>query len=104
MAILLFFDLRNEETIFVGNRFMLYALFPQCNISIHIIWGINNQNTVFAVGNSIINRTSKTNIGEYMLQYGGGGHRNAGACQIENARAKDTLNKIITTINLNQIL
>lgn len=78
-------DLREEETIYVTNRFMIYALFPQCNISMHILWGRAQQNTVFAVGKSIFNKTSNTNIGDLMLTYGGGGHKNAGTCQSDNA-------------------
>ncbi|MDP2811065.1 MAG: exopolyphosphatase [Rhodocyclaceae bacterium] len=92
-------DLRNEETIFAVNRFMIYALFPETNISIHLMWGMQKQNTVFAVGKSIINRSSNTNIGELMLFYGGGGHENAGTCQIENDRAESVLQELITNIN-----
>ncbi|MBF0459645.1 MAG: exopolyphosphatase [Nitrospirae bacterium] len=91
-------NLLDEETIYPGNRFMIYALYPQCNISIHNLWGVNKQNTVFAVGKSIVNRSSKTNIGELMLQYGGGGHANAGTCQIENDKAPDILKELITKI------
>ena len=75
-------DLRNEDIIYSGNRFAIYAIYPQCNISIHVLWGLKKQNTVFATGKSIFNKTAKTNIGELMLQYGGGGHANAGTCQI----------------------
>jgi nanoRNase/pAp phosphatase (c-di-AMP/oligoRNAs hydrolase) len=92
-------DLRREETIYAGNRFMIYALFPEANISIHVLWGLQQQNTVFATGKSIINRTSKTNIGELMLHYGGGGHDNAGTCQIDNDRAADVLKKLVEKIN-----
>jgi len=92
-------DLRNEEVIFAGNRFIIYALFPQTNISIHVLWGLKNQNTVFATGKSILNRTSKTNIGALMLEYGGGGHENAGTCQIENDRAEEVLKTLISRIN-----
>ncbi|MBF0564131.1 MAG: exopolyphosphatase [Nitrospirae bacterium] len=91
-------NLLNEETIYPGNRFMIYALYPACNISIHVIWGLKQQNTVFAIGKSIVNRTSKTNIGELALKYGGGGHVNAGTCQIDNARAQDVLNELIAKI------
>jgi len=62
-------DLREEEMIYAGNRFMIYALFPDCNISIHVLWGLNKLNTVFATGKSILNKTSNTNIGELMLSY-----------------------------------
>jgi nanoRNase/pAp phosphatase (c-di-AMP/oligoRNAs hydrolase) len=92
-------DLRNEETIYPGNRFMIYALFPDCNISIHVLWGVKKQNTVFAVGKSIFNKTSITNIGELMLEFGGGGHKNAGTCQVENEGADEKLWEIINRIN-----
>ncbi len=92
-------DLRNEETIYAGNRFVIYALFPDCNISIHEMWGVQKQNTVFAVGKSIFNRTSNTNIGELMLKYGGGGHANAGTCQIDNDQADEVLKELIAQIN-----
>ncbi len=92
-------DLRNEETIFATNRFMIYALFPEQNISIHAMWGVQKQNTVFATGKSILNRTSGTNVGELMLKYGGGGHENAGTCQIDNAKADAVLKELIAKIN-----
>jgi len=92
-------DLREEETIYAGNRFMIYALFPDQNISIHVMWGLKKQNTVFATGKSIFNKTSKTNIGELMLQYGGGGHMNAGTCQVANEDAEQKLAEIVKKIN-----
>ena len=91
-------DLRDEEIIYPGNRFMIYALFPQVNISIHIIWGLKKQNTVFATGKSIINRSSKTNIGELMGKYAGGGHKDCGTCQVEHDKAKEVLPELITAI------
>jgi nanoRNase/pAp phosphatase (c-di-AMP/oligoRNAs hydrolase) len=92
-------DLRHEETIFASNRFMIYALYPQCNISIHVLWGVQKQNTVFATGKSILDRNSKTNVGELMLQYGGGGHNAAGTCQVENEQAEEVLGALINQIN-----
>jgi len=92
-------DLRQEETIWATNRFTIYALFPQCNISIHVMWGVQKQNTVFATGKSILDRSAKTNVGELMLQYGGGGHHAAGTCQIANDQAEATLKVIIAAIN-----
>jgi nanoRNase/pAp phosphatase (c-di-AMP/oligoRNAs hydrolase) len=91
-------DLRKEETIWAANRFVIYALFPQCNISIHMLWGKNKQNTVFAIGKSILNRTSKTDVGALCLQRGGGGHKAAGTCQIENLKAEETLKEIIDKV------
>lgn len=98
---LLVLDLLNEQTIYAGNRFIIYAMFPECNISMHMMWGLKQQNTVFAVGKSIFNRTSKTNIGELMLKYGGGGHMNAGTCQIDKTKADDVLKELIAQITTN---
>ena len=95
---LIILDIRDEETIYAGNRFMIYALYPECNISIHTMWGLNKLNTVFATGKSIVDRSSKTNIGDLMLQYGGGGHENAGTCQIENDEAATLLDELIKQI------
>ena len=92
-------DLRNEETIYATNRFMIYALYPETNISIHVMWGLQKQNTVFATGKSLLDRGSKTNVGELMLQYGGGGHQAAGTCQVANDQAEDTLKVLIARIN-----
>jgi nanoRNase/pAp phosphatase (c-di-AMP/oligoRNAs hydrolase) len=92
-------DLRNEETIYAVNRFMIYALFPETNISIHVMWGLKQQNTVFAVGKSILDRSSNTNVGELCLNYGGGGHIAAGTCQIDNEKVDATLQEIIGKIN-----
>ena len=87
--------LKDQETIYPGNRFVKYALFPKTNISIQVIWGLKKQNTVFTVGKSIINRSSEKNIGELMLKYGGGGHFNAGTCQVPNENAEALLTEII---------
>lgn len=92
-------DLRDEETIYATNRFTIYALFPQTNISIHVMWGVQKQNTVFATGKSILDRSSKTNVGELMLQYGGGGHEAAGTCQVANDQAGVALQALINRIN-----
>ncbi|PCJ19430.1 MAG: exopolyphosphatase [Gammaproteobacteria bacterium] len=91
-------NLQNEETIWATNRFIIYALFPQCNISIHQLWGLKQQNTVFAIGKSILDRSSKTNVGELCLQYDGGGHHAAGTCQIENKNADAALTDLIAAI------
>ena len=91
-------DLKEEETIYPGNRFMVYALYPQCNISMHVMWGLKKQNTVFAVGKSILNKTTSINIGKLMLDYGGGGHANAGTCQVENDRAETVFQELVEKI------
>lgn len=91
-------DLREEETIFAGNRFMIYALFPETNISCHVMWGKAKQNTVFAFGKSIFDRSNKTHVGELMLRYGGGGHAAAGTCQIDTEKAEATLEELIELV------
>ena len=91
-------DLRNEETIYAVNRFVIYALYPQCNISIHVMWGVKQQNTVFAIGKSILDRSSNTNVGELCLSYNGGGHANAGTCQLANEDAEAALRELIAEI------
>lgn len=83
-------DLRHEEVIYAGNRFTVYALFPQCDISAHILWGVRRQNTVFAIGKSILDRRSPVNVGTICLAYGGGGHDAAGTCQVPNEQADAT--------------
>jgi len=91
-------DLRDEEVIHPTNRFMIYALHPNCAVSVHVLWGLRRQNTVFAVGRSIIDRSSTFNIGRLMLSYGGGGHAAAGTCQIDNDRADGIRAEIVDTI------
>ncbi|MEV0566671.1 exopolyphosphatase [Dactylosporangium sp. NPDC050588] len=91
-------DLRGEEVIYAGNRFMVYALFPESRVSIHVIWGKQKLNTVFAVGKSILDRTSPTDIGSVMLQYGGGGHLAAGTCQVPHDESERVLADIIAKV------
>ena len=92
-------DLTDQETIYATNRFVIYAMYPECNISIHKMWGLKKQNVVFAIGKSIVNRSANTNVGELCLNYGGGGHLNAGTCQVETSRSDDVLNELIKKIN-----
>ena len=92
-------DLRNEEVIHAGNRFMIYALYPETQISVHVAWGFRKQNTAVMIGKSIINKASNVDIGELCLKYGGGGHRNAGTCQLENDVVDKELPGIIAALN-----
>ena len=93
-------DLRPEDTIWATNRFMIYALFPTANISIHVMWGLQKQNTVLATGKSILDRSSKTHVGNLMLEFGGGGHAAAGTCQLANDRADRMLQMLVQRINI----
>ena len=90
--------LKDEDPIYSGNRFLVYALFPQCSISMHVMWGLKKQNTVFAIGKSIFNRTSRTHVGNLCLEYGGGGHDAAGTCQVANERADEVQAELIARI------
>ncbi|MBF0339527.1 MAG: exopolyphosphatase [Magnetococcales bacterium] len=91
-------DLRHDDIIYPGNRFMIYALYPQCNISLHILWGPTRKTTVFAMGKSIFNRTSNTHIGSLCLQFGGGGHAAAGTCQVSTDKAVEVRKALETRI------
>jgi nanoRNase/pAp phosphatase (c-di-AMP/oligoRNAs hydrolase) len=95
-------DLMNEEIIWPGNRFYIYAMYHKCSISIHKMWGFQKQNVVLATGGSIFKRGFKTNIGELMLKYGGG-HEAARTCQIAVEDSERVLSEIIGAINKNEV-
>ncbi len=92
-------DLREEDTIYAGNRFVIYALYPEANASIHVIWGLNNRNTVLAIGKSILDRSNPNDVGEIALQYGGGGHSAAGTCQVSHGQSERVLDEIVEQLN-----
>ena len=92
-------DLRNEDIIYAGNRFMVYAMYPETEISVHVAWGFKKQNTAVMIGKSIVNKKSKVDIGELCLEYGGGGHMNAGTCQLNNDVVDKELPTIIKKLN-----
>jgi nanoRNase/pAp phosphatase (c-di-AMP/oligoRNAs hydrolase) len=91
-------DLRDEDVIYAGNRFMIYAMYPQARVSIHIIWGRQKLNTVLAVGKSIVDRSSPTDIGAVMLRYGGGGHVAAGTCQVPHEDSERVIAEVIDAV------
>ena len=74
-------DLSNEEVLYPGNRFMVYALYPQCDLSLFIQKENNDKKVTFSMGKSILKRTSPVDIGKLLLKYNGGGHAGAGTCQ-----------------------
>jgi nanoRNase/pAp phosphatase (c-di-AMP/oligoRNAs hydrolase) len=90
----LLIDLRNVDEILSGNRFIEYALWPQQNVSLRVLWGREKQNVVITVGHSILDRSCLTDIGSLMLRYGGGGHRQVGTCQVETATADQAIAEI----------
>jgi len=91
-------DLRSEDLIYAGNRFLVYTLFLKCNISMQIMWGVRKQNVVITVGHSILKRNCKTNVGKLMLEYGGGGHDKVGTCQVPVERADEVIAAIMASI------
>ncbi|MDR1533371.1 MAG: exopolyphosphatase [Clostridiales bacterium] len=93
-------DLRNVATIYTGNRFLIYSLFPDQNISIWVVDGRNKQNCPIAVGHSILKRDSKTNVGSLLLKYGGGGHPQVGTCQIPYEDTDRVLAELTTQIKI----
>jgi nanoRNase/pAp phosphatase (c-di-AMP/oligoRNAs hydrolase) len=91
-------DLRDEEIIYAGNRFLVYALFPQARVSVHVVWGKQKLNTVLAVGKSILDRSSPVDIGAIMLRYGGGGHVAAGTCQVPHQEAELVIAEVVNAV------
>jgi nanoRNase/pAp phosphatase (c-di-AMP/oligoRNAs hydrolase) len=94
----IYVDLRNVETIHAGNRFLLYTLFPQQNISVWVVDGKKKVNTVITVGHSIINKTSAVDVGSLMLKYGGGGHKAVGTCQVAFENTDNVVSEIIAAV------
>jgi nanoRNase/pAp phosphatase (c-di-AMP/oligoRNAs hydrolase) len=74
-------DLRGEEVIYACNRFLIYALFEQCDISMQVVPSADPTAIEFAVGKSILDRGSPVDVGQLMLEFGGGGHQSAGTCR-----------------------
>ncbi len=95
-------NLLSEEVIYSGNRFVIYAMYPEQNVDVRVMAGRNNQNVVFACGHSILNRSCQTNIGELMLEFGGGGHKVVGTCQLPIDDWQDALDKIVKRLRSNR--
>lgn len=92
-------DYRHEDIIYSGNRFLVYALFPECNVSIHLLRSRVPETTVLAIGKSILNRSNPVDVGALCLQHGGGGHAAAGTCQIPASEADALLPAIVQTLD-----
>jgi oligoribonuclease NrnB/cAMP/cGMP phosphodiesterase (DHH superfamily) len=88
-------DLRGIGDMPTGNRFLIYTMFPEANIQVRVFDGKKGEFVVAAVGHSIFNRTSKTDVGKLMARYGGGGHRGAGTCQLPLDGAQEKVRSII---------
>lgn len=94
-------DLREIDRLPAGNRFLVYSLFPEANVSLRVHWGPRQNTVVAAVGHSIFNRTCKTSVGELMSRYGGGGHRGAGTCVLPLDHAADAIDEILFELQAN---
>ena len=92
-------DLRQEDVIYCGNRFLSYSLWPECNVSVHLLRSRQPGRTVVAVGKSILNRTNPVDVGKLMLRHGGGGHPAAGTCQIPSDNADALVPEIVDALN-----
>lgn len=91
-------DTRGMAEVPTGNRFLVYTLFPEANISVRVMDGRDGMNAVITIGHSIFNRTSRTNVGELCAKHGGGGHRKVGTIQVEGDYADDTLAVVLEQI------
>ncbi|MDR0880945.1 MAG: exopolyphosphatase [Candidatus Adiutrix sp.] len=95
----LIIDYRDEENIYAGNRFLVYTLYPECKVSIHVTWGREKQNVVLAMGNSVLNRTNQANLGSVALHFGGGGHESVATCQVQPREVDEVLQTIVNYIH-----
>ncbi|MDR1921274.1 MAG: exopolyphosphatase [Candidatus Adiutrix sp.] len=95
----LIIDFRNEELIYAGNRFLVYSMYPECKVSIHVTWDRERKNVALALGNSILNRVSKDNLGSIALHFGGGGHEAVATCQVLPQMVDEALGTIINYIH-----
>jgi nanoRNase/pAp phosphatase (c-di-AMP/oligoRNAs hydrolase) len=94
-------DLREVERLPAGNRFLIYTLFPESNVSLRVHWGPSHNSVIAAVGHSIFNRTCKTSVGDLMSRFGGGGHHGAGTCVLPLEKAADAIDEILFELQAN---
>ncbi len=88
-------NLCGAEPLYAGNRFIIYTLFPEQNISVWAVDGKDKQNAAITVGYSILNKTSNVDVGSLLLKYGGGGHKQVGTCQVPYEDRERVMNEII---------
>jgi len=94
----IYVDLRGVDIIYAGNRFVIYTLYPEQNVSVWVVDGRNKSNVAITAGYSITNRTCTTDIGSIMLLYGGGGHKQVGTCQVTYENADKVIAEIISKL------
>jgi len=91
----IFADLRGRDPIHAGNRFLMYTMFPEQDISVWVVDGRNKQNCAITVGYSVVNHSAKVDVGSLLLKYGGGGHHQVGTCQVPYNDADKIIAEII---------
>ena len=91
-------DLRGVDPIYTGNRFMIYSMYPEQNISAWIVSGRGGKGCSAAVGYSILNKTSNVDVGKLMLKYNGGGHRKVGTCQFTDEEMEEKLPQMLAEL------
>ncbi len=91
-------DFRDLDKVFAVNRFLIYAIYPNTNLSATLRPAPRSGYVEIAIGKSIFDRSSSINVGSMLLAYGGGGHAAAGTCQVPAAKADETLDKILSQV------
>ena len=89
-------DFRNHDPAPDGNRFLVYSLFPDCTVSVKIVY--QDQLASIKVGHSIVNRGCRVNVGQMLASFGGGGHPGAGACRFPREKSTDYLERIVAIL------
>lgn len=96
-------DFRDLDKIPIGNRFLVYSIFPQCNVSVRVQWGPKKEFVAVTIGRSIFNKTCHINAGHLCSDYGGGGHKGAGGCVLDPQVADRQLAGIIRLLKENKL-
>lgn len=94
-------DVRGQRDLPSGNRFLIYELFPDANVSVRVADGRNNEFVSIQVGHNILKRDCKTSVGDLLAGYGGGGHTGAGTCQVAPGQADRVLAEIVEVLKRN---
>ena len=96
-------DFRSMQPAPDGNRFLVYALYPEASVSVKIRFADPlSENLIVSVGRSILKDGCNVNIGKLLTRFGGGGHAGAGACKFSAADGDRYIPEIINTLEENK--
>jgi hypothetical protein len=84
-----------------GNRYLIYTMYPEQNVSVSIFNKRNSDVSVIFCGHSIFNRTCNTDINSLLRKYNGSGRISAGTCVVNQNEADNILNSIIDELKKN---